>query len=751
MRTTHPGRCACERRLHHHRPARRLRDPHQGRRATAASSSPCPIVLWQLWRFITPGPAPEGEAYAIPFIAVVGRCCSLFGALIAYFTLPLRPRVPDQLLAAPTSTPAFTPEHVRQPASMLMMLAFGVGFVFPVLLVFLQLVGVLTPQQLLEVAALRDRGHRGRRRRHHAERRPVQHARPGHPDVRSSTRCSIVIGWLINRRQAQATARAAAWRRLTGQTGAVGASAGRDALLARYDFPLDRFQLQAHRRPRRRPVGARRRARPARARRWSPSTPSPGRSRRAGGPSTPTPIKALSNQKFHDLVGVHGAEQVGLLTGDNTINGDAPVVVMTTEVLRNMIYGRSARARRPRRAWCSTRSTTSRTPTAGPVWEEVIIHLPADVRLVCLSATVSNAEELADWITTVRGPTAAIVEERRPVELENLYLVGDTTRPSGCTCCPTLVDGRPNPEAAGLDGEARPGLARQRPPAGPAPALHAAAGRGGRAPRRRGHAAGDLLHLQPQRRATTPPRPASTPGLRLTDRRRARPHPRDRRRAPRRRSTTDDLAVLGYGQLPRRARGRHRRPPRRHGAAVQGGGRGAASSRAWSRWCSPPRRSPLGINMPARTVVIEKLTKFTGEHHDVPHARASTPSSPGGPGGAASTTSGYAVVLWSPFVPFDQVAALAVEPLVRTCARRSGPTYNMAANLVRSYTGRAGPPPAQPVVRPVPGRPRRRAPRGPARARARRVLAELRGAAASPYGDIDEYRRLAGAERIAER
>ena len=97
----------------------------------------------------------------------------------------------------------------------------------------------------------------------------------------------------------------------------------------------------------------------------------------------------------------------------------------------------------------------------GPVWEEVIIHLPADVRLVCLSATVSNAEELADWISTVRGPTAAIIEERRPVKLENLYLVGDRTS-DRLHLFPTLVDGRPNPEAARLDDEARPRLARRR-------------------------------------------------------------------------------------------------------------------------------------------------------------------------------------------------------------------------------------------------------------------------------------------------
>ena len=76
------------------------------------------------------------------------------------------------------------------------------------------------------------------------------------------------------------------------------------------------------------------------------------------------PIKALSNQKYHDLAERLGPHMVGLLTGDNSINGDAPVVVMTTEVLRNMIYGRSRAPRAISTWWCSTRSTSCRTPTA---------------------------------------------------------------------------------------------------------------------------------------------------------------------------------------------------------------------------------------------------------------------------------------------------------------------------------------------------------------------------------------------------
>src|SRR5436189_766329 len=137
-----------------------------------------------------------------------------------------------------------------------------------------------------------------------------------------------------------------------------------------------------------------------------------------------TPLKALSNQKYGDLVRRHGPENVGLLTGDNAINGDAPVVVMTTEVLRNMIYA-NAPALRGLRWVVLDEVHYLQNAYRGPVWEEVIIHAPHNVGLVCLSATVSNAEELSDWIHTVRGATEAVIEERRPVELQNLYLLGD--------------------------------------------------------------------------------------------------------------------------------------------------------------------------------------------------------------------------------------------------------------------------------------------------------------------------------------
>ncbi len=136
-----------------------------------------------------------------------------------------------------------------------------------------------------------------------------------------------------------------------------------------------------------------------------------------------TPIKALSNQKYHDLVARYGADQVGLLTGDNTVNGEAPIVVMTTEVLRNMLYAGS-RTLLGLGFVVMDEVHYLADRARGAVWEEVIIHLPESVTLVSLSATVSNAEEFGEWLATVRGETTTIVEEKRPVPLYQHVMVG---------------------------------------------------------------------------------------------------------------------------------------------------------------------------------------------------------------------------------------------------------------------------------------------------------------------------------------
>src|SRR5680860_711961 len=136
-----------------------------------------------------------------------------------------------------------------------------------------------------------------------------------------------------------------------------------------------------------------------------------------------TPIKALSNQKFNDMVSRYGAENDGLLTGDKTINGEAPIVIMTTEVLRNMLYAGS-RTLIGLGFVVMDEVHYLADRFRGAVWEEVIIHLPESVALISLSATVSNAEEFGEWLSTVRGTTTTIVEEHRPVPLYQHVMVG---------------------------------------------------------------------------------------------------------------------------------------------------------------------------------------------------------------------------------------------------------------------------------------------------------------------------------------
>src|SRR5687768_3787682 len=167
-----------------------------------------------------------------------------------------------------------------------------------------------------------------------------------------------------------------------------------------------------------------------------------------------TPLKALSNQKFGDLVAQHGARNVGLLTGDNSINGEAPVVVMTTEVLRNMLYEGSPTLGGLRYV-VMDEVHYLQDRVRGAVWEEVLINLPVEVRVASLSATVSNAEEFGEWLEATRGATEVVIEERRPVPLDNNYLIGRELHPLFVTRGDDVV---PNPALARRgEREWRPG------------------------------------------------------------------------------------------------------------------------------------------------------------------------------------------------------------------------------------------------------------------------------------------------------
>ncbi|MDQ6927709.1 MAG: DEAD/DEAH box helicase [Actinomycetota bacterium] len=394
-----------------------------------------------------------------------------------------------------------------------------------------------------------------------------------------------------------------------------------------------------------------------------------------------TPLKALSNQKYGDFGRRYGPERVGLLTGDNAISGDAPVVVMTTEVLRNMIYS-GAPALEELRYVVLDEVHYLQDAYRGPVWEEVIIHSPPEIDLVCLSATVSNAEEFADWIQTVRGSTAVIIEEHRPVELRHLYMVGDRESET-LHLLPTFVDGLPNPEAARLDSRA----------------AHETAWRGRGAPRsrhsrqhtpRRAEAVERLgeegmlpaiFFIFSRMACDDAVRQCLDAGLRLTT-----PDERAAIRAMAEQKTEilsdADLTALGYGRwlagLEAGFAAHHAGLVPLFKEAVE-----ACFSAGLAKVVFATETLALGINMPARTVVIEKLSKFTGERHEFLTPGEYTQLT-GRAGRRGIDELGNAVVLWSPYVPFDQVAGLAST---RTYALSSSfhPTYNMAANLVRRY------------------------------------------------------------------
>ncbi len=447
------------------------------------------------------------------------------------------------------------------------------------------------------------------------------------------------------------------------------------------------------------------------------------------------PIKALSNQKYRDLVEVHGDHKVGLLTGDNAVNGDAPAVVMTTEVLRNMIYG--GRDLADLAVVVLDEVHFLQDTYRGPVWEEVIIHLPQHVRLVCLSATVSNAQELADWIETVRGPTRAVVESRRPVRLDNLYLVADRTN-DRLRLMPTIVDGRPNPDALRLDASGvRHGSGRRhdRDLRGGGQRTLATPGRIETVELlRQQNLLPAIFFIFSRAQCDEAARNCTATGTRLTD-----DFERNRVRqiAARRLDglVEADLEVLGYQQfivqLESGVAAHHAGmvPPFKE--VVE-----ACFIEGLIKVVFATETLAVGVNMPARSVVIEKLTKFTGDHHEGLSAGQYTQLT-GRAGRRGIDELGSAVVLWSPFVRFDQVAELAMS---RSFHLRSAfrPTYNMAANLVRTYDAQTARQllslsfaqfqSDRDVVR-IESRLQRQ----------RERLAGLLDEAKSPFGDIDDY------------
>ncbi len=420
------------------------------------------------------------------------------------------------------------------------------------------------------------------------------------------------------------------------------------------------------------------------------------------------PIKALSNQKFGDLVRRHGPEAVGLLTGDTSINPTAPVVVMTTEVLRNMLYADSpALAGLGYVVMDEVHYLADRF--RGPVWEEVIIHLPADVLLVSLSATVSNAEEFGDWLQLVRGDTTVVVTERRPVPLWQHVLVssaaGVGARASrGGADLLDLYAGDVDPTTPGVNPPINPDLLvafRSAPRSG-------RGDRGYRGPggRRPGRPASPMAGPPASRR--TPSRVAVVAaldtdgllpaiyfvfsragceaavtrcmlaGLRLT---------RDDEEEEIRRVIADrsvaipaeDLKVLGFWGWQESLA---------HGIAAHHAGMlpvfketvEELFGRGLIKVVFATETLSLGINMPARSVVLEKLVKWDGTaHNDVTPGEYTQLT--GRAGRRGIDIEGHAVVVDHAGLDPVHLAGLASR---RTYPLRSSfrPTYNMAVNLV---------------------------------------------------------------------
>ncbi len=411
-----------------------------------------------------------------------------------------------------------------------------------------------------------------------------------------------------------------------------------------------------------------------------------------------TPIKALSNQKHSDLVRRYGPERIGLLTGDQSINGDAPVVVMTTEVLRNMLYaGSEALQGLSYVVMDEVHFLADRM--RGAVWEEVILHLPEEIRLVSLSATVSNAEEFGGWIKTVRGDTTVVVDEHRPVPLWQHMLVGKR-----------LFDLFDYSAAAGKSPRVDPELVRHIANRREADRLV------DWEPRRRGRRdggrpGGSGLHRPPSRPdvIATLDREGLLPAITfIFSRAGCDGAVKQCLRSPLRLTTEEDrariaevidrrcgdladadLAVLDYYEwregLLRGLAAHHAGmlPTFRHTVEE-------LFTAGLIKAVFATETLALGINMPARTVVLEKLVKFNGEQH-MPLTPGEYTQLTGRAGRRGIDVEGHAVVIWNPHESTADPTEIAGLASTRTFPLRSSfaPSYNMTINLVSQLSPRA--------------------------------------------------------------
>jgi len=429
-----------------------------------------------------------------------------------------------------------------------------------------------------------------------------------------------------------------------------------------------------------------------------------------------TPMKALSNQKYNELAAEHGAASVGLLTGDSNVNSAARVVVMTTEVLRNMLYADSPLLKDLAYVVMDEVHYLA-DRFRGAVWEEVIIHLPPEVKMVSLSATVSNAEEFGDWLQAVRGDTDVIVSEERPVPLEQHVLVRskllDLFDSSAVINLGPAATNRVNPELTRTVSTAG------RPGGGSGGTYRGSGGSGGRHHRKgqggsgsegsRGSGLASLaggfdrtdrmdrpeLARMLESKNLLPAiffvfsrvgcdaavRQVVRSDIRLTER-----AERDEIRAiveERTRAIPDqDLSVLGYWEwlegLERGIAAHHAGMLPAFKEVVE-----ELFQRKLLKVVFATETLALGVNMPARTVVLEKLEKFNGEAR-VPITPGEYTQLTGRAGRRGIDVEGHAVIQWSAGLDPAAVASLASRrsyPLISSFR----PTYNMAVNLIEQF------------------------------------------------------------------
>ncbi|PJJ63253.1 DEAD/DEAH box helicase [Compostimonas suwonensis] len=398
------------------------------------------------------------------------------------------------------------------------------------------------------------------------------------------------------------------------------------------------------------------------------------------------PMKALSNQKYQEFVAEYGWSEVGLLTGDTNVNSGARIVVMTTEVLRNMLYADSDLLKDLSFVVMDEVHYLA-DRFRGAVWEEVIIHLPQSVRLVSLSATVSNAEEFGDWLQAVRGDTDVIVSEERPVPLDQHVLVRtkmlDLFDSSGLA-----ATHRVNPELVRLAGSGGRGPAGSR--------------RGGRSGRYRDKPPPDRMRMERSEivalldgKQLLPAiffvfsrmgcdqavRQVLRAGVRLTqahEREEIRQIVEDRCRT----LLDEDLAVLGYWEW---LEGLQRGVAAHHAGLLPAFKEVVEElfQKKLVKVVFATETLALGINMPARTVVLEKLEKFNGEAR-VPITPGEYTQITGRAGRRGIDIEGHSLIQWHDGLDPQAVASLASR---RSYPLNSSfrPTYNMAVNLIDQF------------------------------------------------------------------